>query len=243
MSHIKKHKGREILKIYESIRHFYGTHKGFKNHRRFRVFWKKGVRCRGCSLEGNAIVKTKWKDGSIHHDLYHWSKSKKILMTVDHIIPKSYGGKNDLNNLQPLCEKCNSKKGNQLLIPFLTRMNNYDKLYKFCEQVREDYCRKYDWDYTDDLNGECCDISLFLYERLVAMGQRPRIIEGDCYEGFHHWVELEDFVIDLSIKQFEYFAGVELPFVFIKPITECINHKALEVFAQNEDIQAPNYFA
>jgi len=34
------------------------------------------------------------------------------MMTVDHIVPKSKGGLRTLDNLQPMCENCNVKKGN-----------------------------------------------------------------------------------------------------------------------------------
>ena len=37
-------------------------------------------------------------------------KSRKNL-TADHVIPVSKGGKTELNNLQTLCQPCNSKKG------------------------------------------------------------------------------------------------------------------------------------
>jgi hypothetical protein len=36
--------------------------------------------------------------------------------TIDHIKPLSKGGTNDLNNLQPLCHWCNSKKADRIEI-------------------------------------------------------------------------------------------------------------------------------
>jgi len=37
----------------------------------------------------------------------------KKLLTIDHVIPISKGGTNDSDNLQPLCQRCNSEKGNK----------------------------------------------------------------------------------------------------------------------------------
>tara|TARA_B100000212_G_C27354201_1_gene525066 strand:- start:757 stop:1290 length:534 start_codon:yes stop_codon:yes gene_type:complete len=37
-------------------------------------------------------------------------------LTLDHIIPKSKGGKNTWDNLVAACKKCNQKKGNKTLI-------------------------------------------------------------------------------------------------------------------------------
>ncbi|MFC2150110.1 HNH endonuclease [Calditrichota bacterium] len=37
-----------------------------------------------------------------------------IVMTIDHIIPVSKGGKNDIQNLRALCMSCNMAKGSEI---------------------------------------------------------------------------------------------------------------------------------
>ena len=39
------------------------------------------------------------------------SDNNEVLMTKDHIIPASKGGKNHISNFQTMCTDCNFKKG------------------------------------------------------------------------------------------------------------------------------------
>ncbi|NLY47386.1 MAG: HNH endonuclease [Tissierella sp.] len=40
---------------------------------------------------------------------------EETTLTVDHVIPISLGGRNDISNLQPLCPHCNSHKGSKYI--------------------------------------------------------------------------------------------------------------------------------
>lgn len=51
-----------------------------------------------------------------HLNLFNCSPTGAlILMTQDHIIPKSRGGGNTQSNLQTMCQPCNCKKGNSIV--------------------------------------------------------------------------------------------------------------------------------
>lgn len=82
---------------------------------RYHVFKKSNVCCK-CGLEGKYFIKE--RDSNVkryHFNLYAIdSDGNEVLMTKDHIIPKSKGGSDNLNNLQTMCTNCNFKKADSV---------------------------------------------------------------------------------------------------------------------------------
>jgi 5-methylcytosine-specific restriction endonuclease McrA len=90
----------------------------YMNSHRYWTFYLKGIKCVNCGIEGKYFAKE--KDAESKYEKYHFNlyainkHGHEILMTKDHIIPKSKGGKDHIDNYQTMCVKCNGKKGNKL---------------------------------------------------------------------------------------------------------------------------------
>lgn len=80
---------------------------------RYKTFMTKGYKCVCCGRVGTFYA-LEWVCGPENRAHFNLYASDGTLMTKDHIIPKSRGGKNRINNLQTMCEKCNIKKGNKV---------------------------------------------------------------------------------------------------------------------------------
>ena len=81
---------------------------------RYELF-KKKKRCVCCGRLGSIISleQSNNRIPTFHFNFYCMEKGKAILMTKDHIIPKSKGGRNHRSNYQTMCQFCNLKKGNK----------------------------------------------------------------------------------------------------------------------------------
>lgn len=82
---------------------------------RLRNFRTKGVVCVRCGARGS-IFSLEGRPGQRpHFNLYaHVGDGQFVQMTKDHIIPKSKGGGETLDNFQPMCKRCNQAKGCQM---------------------------------------------------------------------------------------------------------------------------------
>lgn len=82
---------------------------------RLRLFKEKGAACVTCELEGVFFALESVGDETPHLNLYGVRANGRIvLMTKDHIVPKSKGGANHMANYQPMCEDCNGKKADTM---------------------------------------------------------------------------------------------------------------------------------
>lgn len=83
--------------------------------KRLRTF-KDQLSCVCCGREGNVfLVERHRNDNSTQYlNLYSISASGMVLMTVDHILPDSMGGRYDSANFQTMCRLCNQAKQNMM---------------------------------------------------------------------------------------------------------------------------------
>lgn len=81
------------------------------NSDRYHVF-KANPKCVACGMVGTRmILDINPGDQSPHFNLYGEEDGRLVLMTKDHILAKSKGGQDALDNFQTMCCTCNNLKG------------------------------------------------------------------------------------------------------------------------------------
>ena len=89
-----------------------------KKSRRLSLFENGHLFCCKCGLEGKHwYIEKDLRDPSSHFSLQFYGFDKngvERMLTWDHIIPKSLGGNDSLNNGQIMCHPCNRDKSNTI---------------------------------------------------------------------------------------------------------------------------------
>jgi len=101
----------------KSIYSFFGIEVSL-SRTKYVVFKLKGTDCVICGLKGRFFMLEKHRQQNTdkyHLNLYAIENNRNIMITQDHIIPKSKGGENSVHNLQPMCVECNRKKGSHMI--------------------------------------------------------------------------------------------------------------------------------
>ena len=96
---------------------------------RLNVFKNSNLVCPICGVQASYFAKEKnINDKNYHLNLYGIYNNQEILFTRDHILPRSLGGKDTLENQQIMCEPCNMLKGNRNI--------SNEKLQKELKQIQ-----------------------------------------------------------------------------------------------------------
>lgn len=78
---------------------------------RYMTFYQKGCTCVACGKEGTHFT-LDVGDGKDTRRHFNLRAEDGTLMTRDHILPKSKGGRDHISNMQTMCVDCNKAKGN-----------------------------------------------------------------------------------------------------------------------------------
>lgn len=108
-----------ITTVYKKYNHTILRHVTVKmGSHRYQTFAIKGTDCLECGIKGEFFALERNADSTdenFHFNLYGLDEyNNEVMITKDHIIPRSKGGKNVLSNYQTLCIKCNQRKADHV---------------------------------------------------------------------------------------------------------------------------------
>lgn len=78
---------------------------------RYMTFYQKGLKCCVCGKEGTHFTLDCSDGDNSMRRHFNLRADDGTLMTKDHIIPKSKGGRDHISNMQTMCCDCNTAKG------------------------------------------------------------------------------------------------------------------------------------
>lgn len=91
---------------------------------RYLNFITNGFECAKCGALGEYVNLECCSRLGNHLNVYAIKNGQPLLLTKDHIYPKSKGGLDDVKNYQVLCEECNTNKSDNSPITLVSALRN-----------------------------------------------------------------------------------------------------------------------
>lgn len=116
---------------------------GFRVHPislRYMTFYQKGTACAYCGKVGTHFKLCGDPDSQRRH--FNLFADDGSLITKDHIVPKSKGGKDCVSNMQPMCKACNEEKGNyhpEIKVDYIAAFNQRTGNTSLLEQLTKQH--------------------------------------------------------------------------------------------------------
>ncbi len=102
---------------------------------RYLNFIKNGFICAKCGIKGEYVNLECNRNNKNHLNVYAIKDGKEILLTKDHIYPKSKGGLDSIKNYQVLCENCNENKADNSPINLVQALRSGQATKKSVEKA------------------------------------------------------------------------------------------------------------
>lgn len=107
----KKYLISDILDNMHNDTHIFDGETVAMQSHRYHCFKERGTTCIACGIEGTHFRLERAGNAKRYHFNLYTDSGR--MMTKDHIVPKSKGGANHIDNYQTMCYKCNNRKGTQ----------------------------------------------------------------------------------------------------------------------------------
>jgi len=208
--HIAAYEPQDILKFCgESKRLFVvdGVDYNVKMQSARYYTFRESLSCVCCGLTGKTMmldVQPRVRHGKAHFNLYAEWEGGLVLMTKDHIIPRSRGGKNYGDNYQTMCTLCNgAKKDKMISVEELCKhpevADRIDRMKLI--QIIKETAAGWGKDPYDINNGDC---DAFMTEVIKKTGWHHNKIGDLTSDNFVCQRELPDHIwIDFNNRHFD----------------------------------------
>lgn len=185
IKNVKKNHNYRIVKEYSYKDGVKLIESNYRRSHRLQSLVKLGNICVNCGLEGTKFMIGVDRGSGRHLDLY---SDDDTMMTIDHIFPKSKGGKNRMDNYQLMCKPCNETKADTVEPPKLDSYEEFNESLQIEKQMEKEISNvinKISSNYSDIID----DCYVDLTDSYIPNYKQPSGIIEDPIKHLIRWMD------------------------------------------------------